>query len=381
MFVEGQDQNNRDYYEKMLKLIGSLSGLFSDNISPYLDSRIAENLFCKSFKAQNMARDDKSFDAMKDGVGIGIKTFLCKNDESFEKIAEFNRLSKLFRGLEPEDMVRKVAELRNDRVSTDARLYGTEDSIYHCIVRRPNKILAFETPMHLVDLDAIQNIRVNSNGNIIDFEDGICKYKFNVTKSVLQRKFKAENFVLELTVTGVDDPFSVLEGLIPEVTTSPTIAQEDYVVLPLYSYERITKVKYVPERSGLNQWNADGRIRHNNEVYIPVPAEVHRLAPAFFPPGTADHFKLVLPKGTEIEAKLCQAGDKALMSKHNKDLGEWMLRDFFGFSEWQLVSYKMLEDKGTDSVLIKKIEGGKYSIEFLPVGSYESFVEGTFQVE
>ena len=40
--------NNNAYFE-MLALLSSLSKLFSENSVPYLDYRIAENLFCKYF--------------------------------------------------------------------------------------------------------------------------------------------------------------------------------------------------------------------------------------------------------------------------------------------------------------------------------------------
>ena len=51
-------KQKRDYYENMLKIIGSLSRLFSESYIPYLDSRVAENLFCKAFEAQNKSRED-----------------------------------------------------------------------------------------------------------------------------------------------------------------------------------------------------------------------------------------------------------------------------------------------------------------------------------
>ncbi len=40
--------NNSKYFD-MLRIMAQLSRLFSDNIIPYLDYRLAENLFCKYF--------------------------------------------------------------------------------------------------------------------------------------------------------------------------------------------------------------------------------------------------------------------------------------------------------------------------------------------
>ena len=36
------------------------------------------------------------------------------------------------------------------------------------------------------------------------------------------------------------------------------------------------------EKSGLNQWNAGGRPRHSDEVYIPIPSEIHKNFQGFF---------------------------------------------------------------------------------------------------
>ena len=78
MFIEKQDSNSIEDYTDLLKTIGALSNLFSESHTPYLDYRVVENIFCKSFKAVNLARFDCSADAKKDDIGIGIKTFLHK---------------------------------------------------------------------------------------------------------------------------------------------------------------------------------------------------------------------------------------------------------------------------------------------------------------
>ena len=75
----------------MLRILGSLTNLFSDNKIPYLNYRVTENLFCKAFSAKNLARADVSVDATLEDAGIGIKTFIDKNGKSVEKIAEFNK--------------------------------------------------------------------------------------------------------------------------------------------------------------------------------------------------------------------------------------------------------------------------------------------------
>lgn len=69
----------------MLKVTGSLSNLFTNSENPYLYYRAMENIFCKAFKANNLSRSDISVDAGKNGMGIGLKTFLQENRKSFQK--------------------------------------------------------------------------------------------------------------------------------------------------------------------------------------------------------------------------------------------------------------------------------------------------------
>jgi len=49
-----------EYYQKILKILGSLTNLFSESKVPYLNYRITENLFCKAFTAKNLSRSDVS---------------------------------------------------------------------------------------------------------------------------------------------------------------------------------------------------------------------------------------------------------------------------------------------------------------------------------
>ncbi len=42
-------------------------------------------MFCKAFNAQDLSRGDVSYDAKKDLLGIGLKTFLRSNDKTIQK--------------------------------------------------------------------------------------------------------------------------------------------------------------------------------------------------------------------------------------------------------------------------------------------------------
>src|SRR3989338_2311214 len=122
MFLSNQKQEQVKYYQEMLKTIGSLSRLFYEGLEPYVEYRIAENLFCKSFQAKNLSRTDCSVDASKDNLGIGVKTFLEKNGATMQKIAEFNSEHNLFSGLNTEQKIEKLSELRNTRLATTKRI-------------------------------------------------------------------------------------------------------------------------------------------------------------------------------------------------------------------------------------------------------------------
>ncbi|MDO8735127.1 MAG: restriction endonuclease, partial [Elusimicrobiota bacterium] len=73
--MTSQPDSLRDIYFNYLRAICSLSKLFSDSEVPYLYYRVAENVFCKSFNADNLSRDDLAYDAKKDKIGVGLKTF------------------------------------------------------------------------------------------------------------------------------------------------------------------------------------------------------------------------------------------------------------------------------------------------------------------
>jgi hypothetical protein len=229
--------------------------------------------------------------------------------------------------------------------------------------------------MHGVAIDKIKNIAVKKN--VISFNDGINEYSFNNTKSTLYKRFVTSSPILDIPVEILDNPFEALEKLLfseaNNIIFSP-IKKVEHIFLPLYSSK--DGEKYVPERSGLNQWNALGRTRNPNEIYIPIPAWIHREFPNFFPPRE-ESFQLVLPNKNEMSAKVCQDGSKALMSNPNSALGVWLLRDVLNLGESELLSYKKLEEIGLDSVVIYKTEDGKYDIDFTGVDSFEDFSENS----
>ncbi len=367
MLYEKLPTHQKEYYEKMLSIIGSLSGLFSESNIPYIDSRISENLFCKAFKAENKGRDDSSADAVYKKVGIGIKTF---RGNSAQKVAEFNKFSSIFNKLKTEDKIIKISELRNKRIEFTKRSYNLDSMIYHCIRRDSAQISIKEYPMELISINKL-NITKDSERSIA-FTDGANEYIFNISKSVLMKKFPKENPEVEIDVKILEDPFELLESSFKGI--KETIAENElpYIILPLYSFKDGEKV--VPERSGLNQWNAAGRVRNEDEVYIRIPSWIHSSFEGFFP-ARDTQFTLNLPDGNVLDAKVCQDNSKALMSKKNKELGKWILRDILQVPVGELITMELLDDIGIDSVIIKKISDSEFSIDFAKEGSFDKFEE------
>ena len=170
----------------------------------------------------------------------------------------------------------------------------------------------------------------------------------------------------------LDDPY---EFLLTKHNDLQDINREtdnivDYIILPLYS----DRTGNVEEKSGLNQWNAKGRKRDKNEVYIPIPAIIHKKYPDFFP-ARDKPFDLRLPNGKIMKSKICQDGGKALMSYSNKELGEWILREVLKLDYGELLTYEKLQILGIDSVRIDKIDDTNFEINFSSNGSFENFIE------
>lgn len=344
-------RNNSTYFE-MLQLMASISRLFSESATPYLDYRLAENLFCKYFNAQNDARSCTAYDARLSHLGIGIKTFGLKNGSSMEKIAEFNKLKPKLNGLAGIDLARQISHFRNERMAFANNTYDVAETQYHIVGRQEGMLRVFNTPYELVDTERICD--VSDTEASISFSDGRNEYSFNKSKSVLQKRFYLPKDYVEVPVNILEEPLELLALLLKEQSEAVRIHRAevkgyDYVILPLYSNRG--GVKTVPEKSGLNQWNAGGRKRDANEVYIPIPKSIHHMCPNFFPDKDTP-FELQLPDGQILSAKLCQAGSKALMSNPNSALGEWILRKVLRKAEGDLVTMEDLDTYGIDSVKV-----------------------------
>ena len=394
MFFEAQPKEEKAQYENLLKIMGALSRLSSDSDVPYLYYRMAENIFCKAFNAINLARSDISLDAKKMNIGLGLKTFINKNAGSIEKIAEFNKSRSLIdKESSLKDKILLISRLRNERLKTTGGIAEIDLSkmFYHCVLREEGKFIIHEDQMLPIAIENIKELRETGDNTVL-FSDGNYEYSFNFSKSTLYKRF-VSNPIHEIPIQIFDDPYRILENaladMFPKLSTDageqlvkqikgelPQVESQvcpavSRIYLPLYSFNR-KKGKFVPERSGLNQWNARGRARNYDEVYIPIPCFIRRKFPTFFPERDTS-FTLRLPSGSFLVAKICQDDGKALMSNPNSALGEWLLRTVLGLKEGKLLTYQKLEEVGIDSVEITKFSDGTYDINFKQLGTFGDF--------
>jgi len=371
-FAEIDIETNGDYIH-LLKAIASLSGLYSDNEIPLINYRAAENIFCRCFDALNLSRSDTAFDAKYGNTGIGLKTFVCPNNVSNEKIAEFNSLAnelKQFKGLE---LAKQIANYRNKRIELAKRLYQIDRSIYHIVARKTNELFLFETDYDIIDTDNIK--LTDKKESSLHFTDGTNRYSYNFSKSTLYRKFHIPQDAYRIPIEILEDPYELLKNISSisfEGNKNSALSKgKDYIILPLYGRKK--KEKHVFEKSGLNQWNAGGRKRDPGELYIPIPKEIHKQHSDFFPPRDKE-FTLHVPSGDSFSVKVCQDGSKALMSNPNKALSNWLLRTVLQLQEGELATMSRMNELGFDSVYIYKLNENEYRIDKASSGSYEDFI-------
>jgi hypothetical protein len=371
-FAQIDIDNNGDYL-KLLSAVSKLSGLFSESSTPFINYRVAENIFCKSFDAGNLSRSDTAFDANYNSVGIGLKTFTCSNNNSTEKVAEFNSLSRVLAEFKGKELAIKLGEFRNERIDLANRLYNIESSLYHIVARKEKELLLYETDYNTIDINNIHSVKDNKAS--LQFEDGNNFYSFNYSKSTLFRKFVIPQNAYRLPIEIIEDPYSLLLELFEDKTlkiaTDKLVKGVNFVILPLYGIK--DKQKFVFEKSGLNQWNAGGRKRDMGEIYIPIPIEIHKNYPNFFPKRDV-HFNLSIPTGETFKAKVCQDNSKALMTDPNKALSDWLLRKVFNLKEGELATIDKMNELGFDSVIIQKDSNGNYKIDKVKSDSYVDFI-------
>ena len=400
-------KEQKDEYRKFLKIFGALSGLFKDATEgknakkPYLYYRNHEQLYARCFDVEDLTRSDSSYDVVyrddEGAYGVGLKTWFHSKDITDQKIAEFGKMKDIIVPLydSPDELAKKVSELRNERILRDKRLHETDTDVYHIITRDDGVMNIVECTYDLVDVDNIQNAKKKKSS--ISFTDGKNNYSFLPSKNTLFKEFNAseQEVVEKLPITFVKDPFALLEHisiedgekLLIDNHVAPVVTKEprDFIVLPLYSDERDGPVVY--EKSSFNASLAKSKQKGSNvprpayEAYLGIPKYIHKLKPNFFgfnalnddERNGREGFTLDLPSGKSITARVTQEYGKALQTNPQSILGKWILHDIFGLSEYEMLTLERLKEVAVDSVIITRLAENHFKIDIAPYLGYESW--------
>lgn len=383
MFFNIQNESGKNRYIKLLSSMGKLSKLFNDGSVPFLQYRAHENIFCQSFHTDNLSRSDVSYDTKFSNIGIGLKTFLHGNGNTYQKVAEFNALSTKLRSLEGINLAKEVAKYRNARIETTNREHNIKIGIYHCLTRLDGEFRIYEYPLEKINIQSL--VVLSETEKSLTFTDKTHEYNFNRSKSTLFKRFILTGEPLAtILIETLENPYrfllnigSTLKNEFEEIANHENLNPGvDFICLPLYAP---SSNSYSPaDHSGLNQWNAKGRQRDPNEVYIPIPSWIHKECNGFLPNSNNDIFEITLPTGEVLSAKLCQSGSKGLMSNPNKALGKWLLRDLLQIQQCKIVTRENLELAGIDSIFLYKISSTSYKINFAALGKFEEFKKNFF---
>ncbi|MGL5904580.1 MAG: hypothetical protein ACRCZO_17990, partial [Cetobacterium sp.] len=396
----------KDEYKKFLKIFGALSALFKDTTEgtnaqkPYLYYRNHEQLFARVFSVEDLTRKDGAFDMLLDKgserIGIGLKTWIHSNDITFQKVAEFNKASNLIEYGDPENVIRQVAELRNERLLLDKRLHNTNKDVYHFITRDDGVMNIVEGEYRLIDLDSIELTKYSDKS--YEFKDQYHNYRFNKSKSTLFKKFDAsETEVIEkISIEQLNDPFELLEKLhvdgmslqqsldLLKQKESSTKKSKESIYLPLYQDKGEGRI--VTASSGVNMRHGKPKAIGSNtprpefEIEVRISTWIHRVFPGFFgidafnPEEIAtSNFNLILPDGRKLAGRIKQANGKSLQTNPQGALGEWILKDVLGLENREVVTMELLEKLGIDSLKITKVDDNNFKITVAETFAYEKF--------
>lgn len=369
---EKLDPEYRRAYQKAISAAASLSRLFSENL--YLNSKLMERVFCKYLDADNVALENVPIDAKMHvsgyDYGIGLKTFGIHENSKFktEKVAEFDKLKRSYVH-DPQMDAELVIDSWNDRLNETQAIYGIDDYSYHCLTRYGNTIGIIECGFCSIDP---HDITATATVGGFSFVCNGVKYSYNYGKSVLMRAFDVRKPVETFDVKVADNPFEILDRIYDEIPENSR--PKPRLILPLFGYEH-GKPTVFP-KSGLNQWNAEGRPRSLKEVYIPYNKREQEVLPGFFPEyvpghrGVKHHFVVHLPNGKSFNASRCQSGGKGIMSQDNSEFGEWLLHDVLAVEPGTVVTMNLLEQREINAVVFTKNGDDDYSIDFTYVDPY-----------
>lgn len=206
MYYDKQPKEKQDAYKNMLTIVGKLSRLFSTAKEPFLYYRAHENIFSKYFEIENNSRKDDSADAcdLNNKIGIGLKTWVGQNNQ---KVAEFGRLRPQYKDLNGIDLIKKIAEYRNERIRITLNTHGLHKMLYHIVKRIPEEMCIYEATFDMIDIPNIIIDEKRGNNNSIYFNDGKHTYHFSLSKNTLYMIFDEMELLDRFYVDIAEDPY------------------------------------------------------------------------------------------------------------------------------------------------------------------------------
>ena len=136
----------------------------------------------------------------------------------------------------------------------------------------------YEEKMNFINIDKIKLI--NESQHTYIFKDDKEEYKFDASKSTLYKRFITETYFAYIKVDILTDPIDALRKI--SISNEDVIIDfSESIIIPLYSYNKNGE-KVIFPKSGLNQWNAGGRARDHDEVYIPFNSSLREMYEGFF---------------------------------------------------------------------------------------------------
>ena len=418
-------KEEQENYEDYLKMYGALSALFNQKSSetgaPYLDSKFQETIYAQSFNSEDVDIGNTPHDIRSKfgdlNIGIGIKTWLSSRP-SYQKVMQLKRFRTEIEPYQnkPDELAYIVSKIKNERLETDYKRLGLNenDNIYHYVTRDAGKMILSETSYPLVDMNNLKPGKLSTKS--FEFSDGIKQYKYTFGDSQIWMHFGPDESDTSqlgaLDINILDDPFKFLKDAFKSQkgVYAPIQQERDYLYLPLYSY----RDKNVPKGSGLNAWNGVPKskgsetCRPEGEAYIPIPKALWKKYPHWVDPkvNMADYkeykketgqssyrINLHMPDGSVIPALFGQSDFKGLESKPQSILGKWILnvlgiknprRESYDQPSNKIVTMKLLQELGFDSVKLWHEEPGNYHevwIDFAEYGSFERFMKDQPQVQ
>ena len=133
------------------------------------------------------------------------------NDD--QKVAEFGKLKKYYANLQGIELVKQIAQYRNERIRVTKKMNGIDEMVYHVVRRIPGVMQILECVFEPIDIDKIEVIENRGNYNNTYFTDGKHTYHFSISKNTLYMIFDDLELLDEINVEIVDDPYRLLMDL------------------------------------------------------------------------------------------------------------------------------------------------------------------------